>query len=367
MAGRQAKVPSHRLHRATGCGVVTLRTGGVAKDYYTGRWGSSEADAKYRALIAEFLLNNRNLPAAAATGGTEDPGLSLAELCAMFLDKKRTQHKNGKLSASRLRTIERVIGGLRDSDHGMLPAAKFAPRHYFEIRDRLEDANQKVGTINLHTATIQSMFGWAREREITPYETSGRICDIPQLKDSRERKLEAVPDEHFNAILPFLRPTMKAVVIVMRRTGMRAGEACQLTLDTIDRTGDVWTFRPPQSKTGSFAERVIGIGPEAQEAMRPFIDETKPSRFLFRSKQGKTRGRQLIPGDITSAIVKACRKAKVPRFRGHQLRHTRLEEVRRLHGIDAAQVVGGHLNVKTTEIYAPPDREKAVKAARESG
>lgn len=44
----------------------------------------------------------------------------------------------------------------------------------------------------------------------------------------------------------------------------------------------------------------------------------------------------------------------------HQLRHTAGTELRKQHGVEAAQVILGHKRLSTTEIYA----EKNVEAAR---
>jgi site-specific recombinase XerC len=49
----------------------------------------------------------------------------------------------------------------------------------------------------------------------------------------------------------------------------------------------------------------------------------------------------------------------VPNWHPHQLRHSQATEIRRHHGIDAAQEVLGHTELATTEVYAETDREKA--------
>ena len=51
----------------------------------------------------------------------------------------------------------------------------------------------------------------------------------------------------------------------------------------------------------------------------------------------------------------------------HQLRHTAATEIRRTFGIEAAQVVLGHANIATTEIYAEKDRKLAEEVMQQLG
>lgn len=52
-SGSNIRVPSLRLHKASGQAVVTVR----GRDIYCGRWGSPDADANYRRVIADFLAS----------------------------------------------------------------------------------------------------------------------------------------------------------------------------------------------------------------------------------------------------------------------------------------------------------------------
>jgi integrase len=60
------------------------------------------------------------------------------------------------------------------------------------------------------------------------------------------------------------------------------------------------------------------------------------------------------------------RKAKkagfvLPHWHPHQLRHDRGTEVRRKHGIEAAQVALGHARADVTEVYAEKNMEMAER------
>jgi uncharacterized protein HemY len=60
------------------------------------------------------------------------------------------------------------------------------------------------------------------------------------------------------------------------------------------------------------------------------------------------------------AIEYAIKKAGVPHWHPHQLRHSCGTRIRREHGLDVAQVLLGHRSASITEVYAEVDRAKAV-------
>ena len=80
-----------------------------------------------------------------------------------------------------------------------------------------------------------------------------------------------------------------------------------------------------------------------------------------------------MPGDrytrfsYNQAVKRACRRANVSPWCPNQLRHLRATEVRKQHGIEAAQVMLGHARADVTEVYAEKNLEKAIEIARESG
>jgi integrase len=79
------------------------------------------------------------------------------------------------------------------------------------------------------------------------------------------------------------------------------------------------------------------------------------------------------PGDHYSAtsyafaVWKACEKAGVEHWHPHQLRHAHATEVRKLFGLEAAQVALGHSQAKVTEVYAERDLSLATRVAAQIG
>jgi integrase len=58
-------------------------------------------------------------------------------------------------------------------------------------------------------------------------------------------------------------------------------------------------------------------------------------------------------------VPRACAKAGVPVWTPKRLRHTRLTEIRRLRGLEAAKACAGHREIGVTQHYAAQDQTLA--------
>src|SRR5207244_4338657 len=79
-----------------------------------------------------------------------------------------------------------------------------------------------------------------------------------------------------------------------------------------------------------------------------------------RRPKAKLGGRYTV-GSYRTAVQRGCRKAGVPVWHPHQLRHATATEIRREYGIDASRVVLGHRSPAITETYAELDASKAAE------
>src|SRR5262249_54818924 len=118
------------------------------------------------------------------------------------------------------------------------------------------------------------------------------------------------------ATLPQLTPTLAAMVRLQLATGMRPGELVIIRPCDVDRTGPVWVYRPESHKTEHHdAIRVVFIGPQGQEVLKPFLEDRAPDAYCFsptesmaqhRAKQRKARQTKVQPSQV-------CRKKAKPR------------------------------------------------------
>ncbi len=86
---------------------------------------------------------------------------------------------------------------------------------------------------------------------------------------------------------------------------------------------------------------------------RSRLQKVPPSQQNRRKEKPKlTPASEYTPHTYAHAVRVAAKKAKVPHWHPNQLRHTFASDVRKQHGLEAAQVLLGHLNANVTQVYA---------------
>jgi integrase len=230
---------------------------------------------------------------------------------------------------------------------------------------------------------------------MVPADVHLRLKAVEGLRKGRSgakegRKVRPVRDAHVDAVRPFVSRQVWAMIELQRLTGMRSGEAVMMRTADLDRSGSVWVYSPPSHK-GEHRdhERRIFIGPKAQEILTPRL---RPDRgaFLFqpteaqverwaaqragrktpmtpsqRKRTRKARPRKSPGCHYTThsyyrAIRDACRRAGVPRWHPHQLRHSSATRLRSEFGLEVARIILGHTSSAVTETYAEADHDKAI-------
>src|SRR5262249_52185173 len=155
-------------------------------------------------------------------------------------------------------------------------AAAFGPVALRSVRTRMVEGGAARKTVNKWVNRIRHVWKWGASLELVPATVYEALRTVPALAAGRSSARETdpvkpVPDEHVDPILPHLRPQTRAIVELMRVTGMRPGEAVQIRAADLDRTGDVWLYRPEQhKKRWRGLDRAIPIGPRGQVILGPF-------------------------------------------------------------------------------------------------
>jgi len=162
--------------------------------------------------------------------------------------------------------------------------------------------------------------------------------------------------------------------------------------------GLCWVYIPYTHKTEHHGkERMVLLGPQAQKILEPWLRPDAPEAYLFspaearawfdakrranrktpvqRSRLHPTRkpNPQRAPGThyresaYAHAITAACKRAGVPHWHPHQLRHNAGTRLRAEHGVEIASIIVGHSSIAATEIYAEKNMIAAVEAMAKSG
>jgi integrase len=207
-------------------------------------------------------------------------------------------------------------------------------------------------------------------------------------------------------------------------SGMRPGEVLQLRPCDVDRSGEVWIYRPSNHKNEHKKKqrskiRTVVFGPKAQAVLTPFLfrdaqafcftpaesyqqhnerrsrerrtPENQGNRpgYSHDTRAGKATTRNHQPryktASYRTAVQRAVRRAfPIPEnikdnkaksekwiaqylWNPNQLRHTAATIAREKLGLETAQQVLGHADARMTEKYAEIDVTRAVEFARKFG
>jgi hypothetical protein len=124
-----------------------------------GAWGSSEAQAAYDALIAEWLASGRGRPKTDGGQTATDP--TIVEVLVTYLDhaEKHYSAEPGERS-SELMNMKEAIKPLRKL-YGRTPARSFGPLALRAVRESMIKAGLARTTINARVNRIRRVFRWA--------------------------------------------------------------------------------------------------------------------------------------------------------------------------------------------------------------
>jgi len=285
------------------------------------------------------------------------------------------------------------------------------------------------GNINRSINRVRRLFRWGVRKQLVPPSVVQGLEAVPGLRrghsDVRDTKpVLPIDDARVEATLSQLPAVVADMVRLQRLTGMRPAEVCIIRPCDIDRSSDVWTYRPESHKTEHHGrERTVLLGPKSQGVLLRYLARDSQT-YCFRPCDSEAKRRALahanrqtqlsygnVPGsncvrkpkrsagehyDTNSyrrAIHRACDKAfphptlghkmcskftdvekrelqewqSAHRWSPNQLRHSAATEVRREFGLEAAQVILGHSQANVTQVYAERDLAKGLEVARQIG
>ena len=345
-------------------------------------------------------------------------GITVAALALKYLDHAEVYYRtaSGKTTSS--------VDGIRMAARALFPfsdiaAAAFGPKSLKIVRESLVREGRPRVTCNRVVKTIRRMFKWAASEELVSAEAWHALETVAALQKGRSTApelppVDEVPDTIVRQTLPHLPRVVAAMVWFQRWTGARPGEVCLLRPGDIDRSGEVWVYTPEHHKLDwreDATPRRVAIGAAGQKVLMPFllrsassycfsprdaererIEERREERQtpLYRShvarnkdkrkgKAGQRRaGERYTTASYRRAVTRAVEAAnklreeqgvseRLPNWSPNQLRHLRAGEVEQALGIEAANAVLGHANIRTTEIYARRKLQLAVEAQRQIG
>lgn len=388
--------PSYRFHQASRQAVVVIR----GKSYYLGTWNSPSSHDAYKRVIATHWPAATDTPPRPIASPTGEAIVLHVTVDDLILDywKRRVQSyyvKDGR-PTSEQDNIRQALRFVR-ARYGSTPPRDFGPLALKAVRQDMIEAGRCRKLINKDIHRIRGMFRWAAGEDLYSGESLAKLSAVEALERGRSSAKErppvrAVPENVVLATLPHLSPQVAAMVRLQLLTAARPGEVASIRPRDVDRSDPAcWVYRPESHKTQHHGrDRVILIGPRGQDVLRPWLDRGPdvycfcPAQVIAARLAGKLScpappdrvrrpaarpkpGGRYSKDSYRVAIQRACRRAGVPVWTPHQLRHTGATAIRHEYDIEAAQVILGHSMLDTTAIYAARDLSKAKAVMMQIG
>ena len=369
------------------------------KDVLLGKWNSKESKTKYKSVISQWLspvLNDSQTPSE----------LTVSEICVDYANdaKQRYRKLNGKCS-NEWNMVQRILKDVRRL-YGKSPASEFKSLRFKAMRDEFVKQGLSRYTVNKYSRHIIRAFQLAAENEKLSPENYQSMQAVKPLQKGKTKAPEAdriqpIDESTVETTLQHLHGIAVDMVRIQLLTGMRPGEVCQLKPNCIDSSGEIWLFKPEHHKNEHRDQsRVICIGKQAQDILRPYllrdkdsfcfepseaVEQVRRRRNLERNtpegqgnvrgsslkhgKRKRTAGNQYSTSAYRRAIHRACDAAGIPRWSPNRLRKTAGTKIRRETGsLEVAQAVLGHKSRSTTErFYAEIDVTLAADIMKKIG
>jgi integrase len=178
--------------------------------------------------------------------------------------------------------------------------------------------------------------------------------------------------------LPYLPKLIRSFVLVLYHSGARVGELARLTTEMVDMTSDPWIVTPDRHKTShKNKSRRIYLGPQAQEALSPWLLPDQPDEPIFSplrvdDRQQKRCG-QRLPGRVYSrnglqqVLRRAVSRAGVESWSLAQLRHSAATRITNRFDLETTRQLLGHTTVEMSRHYSGESDSAAREAAKMLG
>lgn len=273
--------------------------------------------------------------------------ITFRELAVEYLEWRRGRVREITRDGERRQFIvlEKTFGPLQLED--IAPEA---------IKDHLLARGLKPNSLRLAIQALRNLYNYAIQEKYLVGD-AGEPATNPMDRLPRPRIEKAVPKaidlDTAKKIIQAMKGRRRLYFSLMVLTGMRPGEAARLQVRHGLPDGILL------EATKNHSERIQPWTPEIKKIWDELAAGKGPDDFLFPGRKG---GHQL---SFKKALKGAVERAGVYHVTPHRFRHTFASEVLRKTGnLRAVQVLLGHKNITTTEIYTrvlSEDLERAMQ------
>ena len=226
--------------------------------------------------------------------------------------------------------------------------------------------DRSIGSAKLVTTALRSLLGYAQLEDLTsvalrdgvPAVAGRRLAGLPRsLQPGEVRRLLAACDRRTAAGRRDF-----AMLTLMSRLGLRAGEVRVMALEDID-----WPAGELLIRGKGHRLELLPLPEDVGQALSAYLQRGRPATAQGRNVFVRVRSphQALSSGGVSRAVEAAATRAGLGRMGAHVLRHTVATEIVRA-GVPLPVVgqVLRHRRLTTTAIYAKVDRDGLRQLAR---
>jgi len=287
-------------------------------------------------------------------------GLDLEQAAAMFLEYMRSYRSCSPLSIQAYRATLRNFQQFLSSRPGPLPAPAAITRQLV-IQYAVSLSHWSPVTVRSKLACLSSFFGFLQDMGYVSGNPAKRL-PLPKLEQHVPVTLSEEQAQQLLAAAEL--PWHRCLVMLLLATGIRRGEAVQISLEEMDLTNRQLLVHGKGAK-----QRIVPLTRQAVTAIQQYLPHRPKteSRRLFVNSRG-----QPIRGYMVNAALDEMLEEAGLADQGitpHKLRHTFATQL--IHkGVDVrtVQELLGHADLGTTARYLHSDvRTKLAAVGRLTG
>jgi integrase len=300
--------------------------------------GADRAAAERRHRTDVLAIHD---PAPLPTAG----GAPLAEVVAIYLQEcvdGRMEQRDASRNHWALDEVVKLFGSL-PAERFRVREVEQLTRHFCAMRttQRVKGRPFSADYIRKLLGSVRQCVRWCAMRDLITAETCSKVCMAVRMAKPQAPPAPPtvpVPPDDFRKAMALCSPEVRAMATLQLLSGMRTGELLGISVAEIDRSREVWTYRPANHKNAKRGKsRSIYLDAECQALLAPYLERVP----IF----------GLTLNGYDNHLKRAAKRAGVPQFRAYQFRHARATEAAIESGDEAARLILGHSSKAILSIY----------------
>ena len=306
-------------------------------------------DTKKEALAAEQELKRLVEKKFTPTSKKTTPG-TLLPLCKLWLKSYEGQVQGHDTLPKKARFCKEILGQWGDID--ITEIKVFMAQRYLDDRARRFSAN----SFNCYRKEGVAFFNWLIDQELVPPETKN-VFEKVKKKQHDAEDVQPAPIKDVLAVWNVANQSQRDLIDTIILMGARKNEVLNLKWNDIDL--EERTYKLHTNKSGGKGTKTTlhTISDELREILLRRLEQKHPEvDFVYWHRYYSHTEKTMVDDGYKSLnkfTMRLCKKAGVPLFTLHQLRHLAASILKR-EGATIAELQRflRHDEQKTTEIYA---------------